>query len=114
MKNFKNKFPETKYIVICTEFMKFKNERIFFNCLTKMILKMKNLIIRDKLFARDSNNLIDSVYKISRNKIIYKLKEIRFSSKKIFRNTYKIDKYIEIIKNYKNKILFLQNVKNIS
>ena len=105
MKNFKNKFPDTKYIVICTEFMKFMNEHIFFNCFNENDFKdEKNLIIRDKLFVCDSNNIIESSYKISRKKIIYKFKEfIRFFSNKIFRNTYKIDKYLELIKNYKNK-----------
>ena len=77
MKNFKNKFPDTKYIVICTEFMKFMNEHIFFNCFNENDFKdEKNLIIRDKLFVCDSNNIIESSYKISRKKLFINLKNL--------------------------------------
>ena len=50
-------------------------EHIFFNCFNENDFKdEKNLIIRDKLFVCDSNNIIESSYKISRKKLFINLR----------------------------------------
>lgn len=105
MKKVKKNFPNTKYIVICTEFMQFINGRLFFNCFNDDDFKFeKKLVFQDRIFFKVIKKLTLFIHKIFTKKFVSKLKEfINYFLKKIFKNFSNSKKYIINKKNYNSK-----------
>tara|TARA_Y100001968_G_C19446906_1_gene765914 strand:+ start:1605 stop:2900 length:1296 start_codon:yes stop_codon:yes gene_type:complete len=75
MKEFKDKYPNTKYIIICTEFMQFNNKKIVFNCFNNDDFEQENqLSINENFFDIKNSGLTNS--KFLGTKIINKTKRV--------------------------------------
>tara|TARA_Y100001968_G_scaffold189641_1_gene173803 strand:- start:20790 stop:22091 length:1302 start_codon:yes stop_codon:yes gene_type:complete len=96
MQEFKIKYPKTKYIIICTEFMQFYNRKIVFNCFNKNDFKQEK-----KLFLIEKYNFINYAT-FFKSKIILNIKR---KIKTILVNKFGLNNKESLEKNIdKNKI----------